>query len=216
VRDTAPDGSPVDLYALLPERGEGEVVARAVRPGAEILELGCGTGRITSQLVARGFRVVAVDQSEEMLSRVEGAERVCADIAALDLGRRFDAVLLASNLVNTGSDEVRRAFLAACRRHVAADGVVVLEGLPLGWTPPREDGRLGDDIVSRVVDAEVDGDLVHGVAEYERGEQRWRHLFTMRVFDEAGLRAALAEADLELHRFLDERGSWLTAVPART
>ena len=210
--ETAPDGSPVDLYAQLPARGEGEIVARAVRPGAEILELGCGTGRITAQLRARGFRVVAVDQSEEMLARVEGAERVRADIETLELGRRFDAVLLASNLVNAEGDEQRRSFLEACRRHVADDGVVVIEGLPLGWRPKSEDSLLGD-IVSRVADVVAEGDLVQGVAEYERGDERWRHPFTMRVFDEDGLGAALAEAGLELDRFLDDSRSWLVARP---
>jgi len=41
----APDGSPVELYALLPELGEGDRVAEAVPGGGSILELGCGTGR---------------------------------------------------------------------------------------------------------------------------------------------------------------------------
>ncbi|TML86834.1 MAG: class I SAM-dependent methyltransferase [Actinobacteria bacterium] len=211
--ETAPDGSPVDLYAQLPQRGEGEIVARAVGRDSEILELGCGAGRITRQLLARGFRVVAVDQSEEMLAHVEGAERVRADIETLELGRRFDAVLLASNLVNAESDEQRRAFLDTCRRNVAEGGVVVIEGLPLGWRPAPDESRLGD-IVTRVVDVAVDGDVVRGVVEYERHTDHWRHPFAMRVFDEGGLRAALAEAGLQLQRFLDDHGSWLTAVPA--
>jgi len=37
----APDGSPVELYALLRDLGEGDVVAEAVPAGASILELGC-------------------------------------------------------------------------------------------------------------------------------------------------------------------------------
>lgn len=35
----APDGSPVEVYALLPAMGEGEQIARAVTPGSSILEL---------------------------------------------------------------------------------------------------------------------------------------------------------------------------------
>ena len=148
-----------------------------------------------------------------MLAHVEGAERVCAEIETLELGRRFDAVLLASNLVNAESDEQRRAFLDTCRRNVAEGGVVVIEGLPLGWRPAPDESRLGD-IVTRVVDVAVDGDVVRGVVEYERHTDHWRHPFAMRVFDEGGLRAALAEAGLQLQRFLDDHGSWLTAVPA--
>ena len=37
---TAPDGSPVGLYARLPELGEGEVVAEALPAGTSLLELG--------------------------------------------------------------------------------------------------------------------------------------------------------------------------------
>jgi len=210
VSGIAPDGSPVGLYALLPERGEGELVAGAIPAGTEILELGAGTGRVTRQLVARGYRVVAVDQSAEMLAYVEGAEAVRADIETLDLGRPFGAVLLASNLVNTESPEVRRAFLATCRRHLADDGLVVIEGLPLEWEPPNAEGRIGE-IATRLTAVRREGDVVRGAVEYERGPDRWRHSFAMRVFDEPALRAALAEVDLRLERWLDERRAWLVA-----
>jgi SAM-dependent methyltransferase len=120
----APDGSPVELYALLPDRGEGERVAQAVSPGSSILELGCGTGRITRQLVRLGYRVTGVDEAPEMLAHVKDAETICAKIENLDLGRRFDAALLASNLITT-PDAQRQAFLETCRNH--AD-IVVVEG----------------------------------------------------------------------------------------
>jgi len=64
--------------------------------------VGCGTGRITHPLVALGHPVVAVDESPEMLAHVRDAEKVCARIEHLALGRRFDVVLLASHLINTG------------------------------------------------------------------------------------------------------------------
>ena len=53
--DTAPDGSPVGVYVRLPELGEGELIASVLPAGASVLELGCGTGRITRQLVRQGF-----------------------------------------------------------------------------------------------------------------------------------------------------------------
>ncbi|HEY7295719.1 MAG TPA: class I SAM-dependent methyltransferase, partial [Dehalococcoidia bacterium] len=92
--DTAPDGSPVGLYALLPPDGEPELIHAAVTPGRELLELGCGAGRITHPLLALGHPVVAVDQSAAMLAHVRGAETVLSPIEKLALGRRFAAVLL--------------------------------------------------------------------------------------------------------------------------
>ena len=108
-----PDGCAVDLYALLPPMGEPELVHAAIPAGASILELGAGAGRMTARLVELGHPVVAVDESAEMLAHVRGAETVRARIQDLELGRRFDAVLLASFLVNTPDRALRGAFLRA-------------------------------------------------------------------------------------------------------
>ena len=206
--DTAPDGSPVGVYTRLPELGEGEVVASVVPAGSSVLELGCGAGRITRQLVRLGYRVTAVDESLQMLAHVEGAETVEAQIEGLDLGRRFDAVLLASNLV-TAEPEQRRAFLETCRRH--AD-LVLVEGLPLGWSPEDGERTLGE-VVSRLRVDRVEDGVVHGEMEYATAGETWRHAFTMHVFaDDTELEAALAEAGLRLEQRLDPR--WFVAVPA--
>jgi SAM-dependent methyltransferase len=206
--DAAPDGSPVELYARLPELGEGEVVASVLPAGASVLELGCGAGRITRQLVRLGFRVTAVDESAEMLAHVHGSETVQARIEGLELGRRFDAVLLASNLVNAEPLH-RRAFLETCRRH---SDLVIVQGLPLGWSPEDREATLGD-VVSRLRLDRVEDGVVHGEMEYEAEGETWRHSFAMRVFaDDEELGAALAEAGLRLERGLD--ADWFLAVPA--
>jgi hypothetical protein len=62
--------------------------------------------------------VAAVDESPEMLERIHGAETMLGRIEDLDLGRRLDAVLFASYLVNVPNLDWRRTLLAACRRHV--------------------------------------------------------------------------------------------------
>jgi SAM-dependent methyltransferase len=206
---TAPDGSPVGLYARLPELGEGEVLSAALPARASVLELGCGTGRITRQLVRLGYRVTAVDESAEMLAHVRGAETVRAQIEGLELGRRFDAAVLASNLVNTEAP-LRRAFLETCRRH--AD-LVVVQGLPLAWSPRDSERTLGE-VRSRLRVDRVEGGVVHGEMEYEAEGETWRHAFAMRFFaDDAELEAALAEAGLRLERWLD--ASWFVALPTR-
>jgi SAM-dependent methyltransferase len=207
----APDGSPVELYALLPELGEGDWVAKAVSAGSSILELGSGTGRITRQLVRLGYHVTAVDESPKMLAYVQEAETICARIEQLDLGRRFDAALLASNLINAPIAQ-RRAFLETCGRH--AD-LVVVEGLALGWRPDDRETQLGDVTARLRIERSEDG-VVHGEVEYMVAERVWHHRFAMRVFaDRDELDAVLAEADLRFARWLDsEGGRCFVAVPA--
>jgi SAM-dependent methyltransferase len=176
--------------------------------GSSVLELGCGTGRITRQLVRLGYDVTAVDESAEMLAHIRDAEKVQARIEGLDLGRRFDAVLLASNLV-TADPAQRRAFLETCRRH---SDLVICEGLPPAWQPEDGETMLGE-VVSRLRVETAEPGLVRGEMEYAVAGETWRHAFEMHVFaDDAELSAALADAGLRLERRLDAR--WFTARAA--
>jgi hypothetical protein len=65
----------------------------------------------------------------------------CAEIQALGLGRRYDAVLLASFMVNVPDDRLRQGFLRACRRHVHAGGCVLLQRHEPAWFDEAAEGR---------------------------------------------------------------------------
>lgn len=62
--------------------------------GEDILDLGCGDGRLTATLRERGCRVVGVDASAEMVAaaRKRGLDAREMDAQALSLDERFDAV----------------------------------------------------------------------------------------------------------------------------
>jgi SAM-dependent methyltransferase len=208
----APDGSPVALYAALPPLGEPELIHDAVPAGAEILELGAGAGRITHRLLELGHSVVAVDESREMLALVVGAETMLADIETLDLDRRFPVVVLASNFINHPDAARVRAFLACCARHVEANGQVLLQGYPLDWEPDTAWREIGG-IRARLRSHELDGTLLRGEMEYVLGGESVRHAFEARLRTEPELDRLLADAGLRPRRFLDERRSWIEAVP---
>ena len=77
------DGCAVDLYRRMPYRGELELLAPYLPVGCSVLELGCGTGRLTHRLLDKGHDVTAVDNSEDMLRHVsDAAHKVCCDIEA--------------------------------------------------------------------------------------------------------------------------------------
>jgi SAM-dependent methyltransferase len=204
----------VDFYALMPDFGEPGIVHEAAGPGASILELGSGAGRVTHPLIALGHPVVAVDESPEMLAHVRGAETVCAQIQGLDLGRRFGAVLLASHLINT-DDETRSSFLDVCRRHVAGDGCVIVQQHSPGWfTDARDAETTRDGVIYRMRDVSRPApNLVSATVEYVVGDRCWTQTFTAKRIDDAELAAALDAAGLRLDRYLTEDRSWFRAVP---
>ena len=99
--------------------GEADLVA-GYAPRT-VLDAGCGTGRVAIELASRGVDVVGVDLDADMLAveaapsrrRTRRRRRRCrtamgsggrerwveADLARLDLGRRFDVVVLAGNVL---------------------------------------------------------------------------------------------------------------------
>jgi SAM-dependent methyltransferase len=194
--------------------GEPPIVHDAAGAGASILELGCGTGRITHPLVALGHRVVAVDESPEMLAHVRDAETVCARIEDLALGRRFDAVLLASHLINA-DPATRSAFLGACVRHVADDGCVIIQQHAPEWFATATDGEnTRDGIIFRMRDVSRPApNLVSATVEYVDGDKCWTQTFTTMRLDETELPAVLADAGLRLDRYLTDDRTWFRAVP---
>jgi SAM-dependent methyltransferase len=211
---TAPDGSPVGLYATLAPLGEPELIDGAVPGGSQILELGCGAGRITHELLALGHHVTAVDNSAEMLAHIRGAETVLGDIESLDHGRRFGVVLLASNFLNAPEQAELDAVLAACARHVDDGGQVLLERMPPEWEPKTETRTVGG-VEMTLHDVTFEGQLVSAVIEYRANGQRWTHAFRAKLISDDEVDAALARVGLERSRWLDDRRTWLDARPVR-
>lgn len=212
----APDGSPVEVFRLLPPGPAPGYVEAAVEPGADLLELGCGAGRVTRALAAAGHRVVAVDVAPEMLAcleRVDGVVTVLADAAALVLRRRFGGVVLASYLVNhlppAGS-----AYLRAAARHVAPGGAVVLQRYDPVWARTGEAGtaRVGPVTVS-VVQLWPDGDRFAATVRYRVGDRGWEQAFDAAIVDDDDLDRMASDAGLAVDRWLDEHRTWARLVP---
>jgi SAM-dependent methyltransferase len=104
-----------------------------------ILELGCGTGRVTQTLGSHG-RVIAVDLLIEMLrqipQRAPDARLVVADVRCFAFAALFDLVVLADDpLAHVTSTDERTKAMRLIAEHLAPKGRLVLEGL---YRPRRE------------------------------------------------------------------------------
>ena len=84
-------------YRLAPWISPGTAGLRRVRenrPGALVLDLGCGKGRFARRLERAGARVVGFDLSSRMLAEADGLDRVRGSARALPFGDgTFDAVV---------------------------------------------------------------------------------------------------------------------------
>ncbi|MBF8190831.1 class I SAM-dependent methyltransferase [Nonomuraea sp. K274] len=217
----SPDGSPVHFYSVLGITGEPELVAQVTPRGGSVLELGSGVGRVTHPLIENGFEVVAVDESAEMLALVRGARTVRSRIEDLRLDRRFDTVMLASQLANTVAEEDRLRLFEACARHVRPGGAVLIQWMPAEahdrWRPGM--GRSdGDVTITMAAVEEVSPGIYHATMRYTYGrdgeDKVWTQSFSSRRLSDEELGAGLAAAGLRLERFLTEDRTWLVAVPA--
>jgi ubiquinone/menaquinone biosynthesis C-methylase UbiE len=126
--------------------------ARLFRPGAVVMDLGCGTGIDTIFLAGRGVQMIAVDASPGMLDRLRAKARrerlddrievVECDIG--DLGdspsQVADGIISAFASLNTVGD--LRAFADEASRMLRSRGQLVVHMLgPAGAGPPPPEGE---------------------------------------------------------------------------
>lgn len=107
-----------------------------IMPRARILECGCGTGRMTKELVKSGYEIAAIDFSEEML-RIAGEKLrregrnihfALADMTEFTMAKPCDAVVAAYDVVNYLATEQKfLRFLEKSYKNVKPGGVLLFD-----------------------------------------------------------------------------------------
>ncbi len=205
-------------------------VEQARTAGNPVLELACGTGRLTLALAAAGVLVVGLDHDPVMLAaaaaargklelRGAGPLLVAADMRRFAFGRRFRLILVGYNSLQllTGPGEMV-ACLKAAREHLAPAGLVGLE--VTDFQSGGADGPDGAAPPSPLGEAEgirLSGTLVHDLAtrtsryvRYFQGpDWQLESDVVVRSLDRAELEGILLSADLGVVR------SWVAGTTLR-
>jgi SAM-dependent methyltransferase len=96
--------------------------------GGEVLDLGCGTGRVALHLARRGHPVTGIDSDPVLVAELNRraadaglpAHAELGDARDFDLGQRFGLVLAPMQLLQLLADGAeRRSCLARAKRHLA-------------------------------------------------------------------------------------------------
>ena len=155
-----PDGSDVRSDA------DVEVIARLagpdrLRPGAAVLDLGCGHGRIANRLAGHGVDVTGLDVSTVFLdhARADAAARgvdvryLEGDMRALPWTADFDVVVNWATAFGYFDDDTNRGVLAQVHRALRPGGLLVMD-------LNNAMSRLRAYVPSRVTAHRPDGDLL--------------------------------------------------------
>jgi SAM-dependent methyltransferase len=121
--------------------GEAALCASLVPAGADVLDAGCGTGRVAVRLAALGYECVGVDLDPAMLDEARRAapelQWIQADLASFELGRTFDLVVAAGNVIPFVAAGTESAVVARLAAHLRPAGLLVCGfGLDSRALPP--------------------------------------------------------------------------------
>jgi len=116
-----------------------------LQPGAQVLEIGAGTGRFSIELASNGFNVVALEPSEEMLAK---AKEKVADTENIEFVQRlgdatgydddsFDFVFSARVLNRLKSKAVANNIVREKVRVTKPGGMIYLDIATKGFIFPR-------------------------------------------------------------------------------
>jgi len=120
----------------------------ALPEGAEILDLGCGTGTpIAAYLLANGCHVVGLDGAASMIGaarrELPQADWRLSDMRGLELPELFDAIIAWCSFFHLTQDE-QRDLLPRLARHLTPGGMLMLT---VGPEAGEAIGAVGDDPV---------------------------------------------------------------------
>ena len=118
-----------------PMFGRGYVefwLSQARITGGPILELGCGTGKLSIPLAQAGFSVAGLDNSPALLqfaaSKSGDVKWIAGDMRSFDLDERFALIILPSNnLGHLHTPEDFESCISSVKRHLQPAGAFVID-----------------------------------------------------------------------------------------
>ena len=210
----APDGCSVELYRHLPYLGDLDAIRPILMPGASVLELGCGTGRLTRILLGWGLHPTSVDNSPNMLAELPtGARPVLSSIESLELAESFDLVLLASCLINHPNEQTRDAFLSVAAKHLRPGAQLFVERHDPQWLRSAKVGKVGTAGPAEIYLESVErtGSVIQMRLRYTISNLGWVHAFAATPLTTGQIESLLSKHGFESVSWHGPSNRWAAA-----
>jgi SAM-dependent methyltransferase len=177
-----------------------------------VLELACGSGRLTLPLLACGLDVTAMDLSPAMIELLErevaSASKlrrragrlttVVGDMSGFALPAHFDAVVLGATSITLLPDDGRAACFACVRRHLTTGGRFVVSAVDLTGGAVETVSTLPGGTFHEYVDAAAGRRFTSVVMDGDDGAPQAIFTSAPRLVPSATLSAELARAGFEV------------------
>lgn len=194
--------------------GEAEVrsilAAMPLRPGARILDVGCGTGRHALALAKRGFSVIGLDTSETMLEAAEKARQEAGvdltlhrgdmrDLPISEVGK-VDAILSIFTSFGFFTDAENERVAMGMSRSLVRGGRILLDldgrDAVQQMVGGRRWTRLGESYLLDEFSYDGDAKRLVGTRILLDGEGERRYPFDYRIYSEPEIRGLLSKVGL--------------------
>jgi trans-aconitate methyltransferase len=228
-----------DKHSFVWKMAAGLLELLEAKPGERILDLGCGTGHLTSQIAATGAKVIGVDRSRDMIQQAREKYSTLQfevmDAREISFAEPFDAVF--SNATLHWIKEAEKVIvgvakvLRPCGRFVAEFGgqgnvAELLAATERAWSKlglpgPRPDPWYYPSIAEYSELLEKRGLKVSYATQFdrptpledgERGLQNWLEMFGSALFETLPAdhhAQVLRSVELEARPRLFHNGQWV-------
>ena len=163
-----------------------------LKPGARVLDFGCGSGRDTKKFLEKGFRVDAVDGAEELVrlaSEYTGIQVKQMLFQDLDVVGIYDGIWACSSILHLPTDELEAVFGKMAR--ALMDRGIVYASFKYGTWEGVRNGRYFTDMTEAKMECMLEKAGVFSIEDMwvtadvrpGREAEKWLNLILKKQFE---------------------------------
>lgn len=161
-----------------------------IKDGAKLLDLGCGSGRDTKYFLDKGYDVVAIDASSEMVrlsSQLTGKQTLHMTFEDLNFENEFDGIWACASLLHVSREKIDDVLYKIAR--ALKDNGVLFASFKLGDKEEFRNGRFFNfydeasfsELISNHKYFKIEETLITFDVREGRAEEKWFSVILRRI-----------------------------------